>query len=91
MGIPTPPSYLPVVSLARCGWVLVPGLAFDDDGRRLGYGRGYYDRALSLVDPERCIGLLLDEQRVPRVPVEAYDVRLRWTCSPRGLMSHPPS
>ena len=76
-GIPTPPSTSPLVSLADCALVLVPGLGFDDDGGRLGYGRGFYDRALQVVDLERVVGLFLDEQRVERVPMFGSDRRLR--------------
>lgn len=82
MGIPTPDASWPLVVLARCDLVVVPGLAFDKEGGRLGYGRGYYDRALTGVDLERCIAVLHDVQLVEAVPREPHDVRLRWLCTP---------
>ena len=53
--------------------VLVPGLAFDRHGGRLGYGGGYYDRFLAGRDVPR-IALAYDFQLVDRVPTEPHDV-----------------
>jgi len=57
--------------------VVVPGIAFDRAGRRLGQGKGYYDRLLSNVS-DTCVlvGLAFDIQLVEGVPVEAHDVAL---------------
>ena len=52
--------------------VIVPGLAFDRYGGRLGYGAGFYDRWLA-ANPARTIGVAYDEQRVDRVPMEPHD------------------
>ncbi|MDP2345208.1 MAG: 5-formyltetrahydrofolate cyclo-ligase [Deltaproteobacteria bacterium] len=94
-GIPTPPATSTKVDLAECGLVCVPGLGFDDDGGRIGYGRGYYDRALQGVPLARVIGLFLDEQRVERVPMFETDVRMPRLCTPaRGVVvvdKGPPS
>jgi 5,10-methenyltetrahydrofolate synthetase len=58
-------------------FVLVPGVAFDADGRRLGYGGGYYDRLLPLLAPgtPRVAGAF-DIQIVERVPAAPHDVRV---------------
>lgn len=88
MGIPTPPPSLPAIDQALCDIVVVPGLAFDLHGGRLGYGRGLYDRALMSVDLSRAVGVCLDDQLVPAVPREDHDVRLRWLCTPaRGVFA----
>ena len=55
--------------------LLVPLLAFDRQGRRLGYGGGYYDRTLDGL-AARTIGAAFARQEVPEVPVEAHDRRL---------------
>jgi 5-formyltetrahydrofolate cyclo-ligase len=55
--------------------VLVPGLAFDLAGNRLGRGGGHYDRALARLGPQaRTIGLAFDFQVVEHLPVEARDI-----------------
>lgn len=51
---------------------LVPGVAFDAEGHRLGRGKGYYDRILPLLKHK--IGVCFDFQKVEGVPVEAYDI-----------------
>lgn len=56
-----------------CALVILPGLAFDLEGGRLGYGGGYYDRFLAREPNHKTIGLAFAFQMVPRVPQEAYD------------------
>ena len=56
---------------------MVPGVAFDRHGGRLGYGRGYYDRLLALARPGAVVvGLAYEAQLVERVPVASHDVRM---------------
>jgi 5-formyltetrahydrofolate cyclo-ligase len=67
--------------------LLVPLLAFDLQGRRLGYGGGFYDRTLAGLRARRSItavGLAYDEQRVDAVPHLDYDQRLDWVLTPSG-------
>jgi 5-formyltetrahydrofolate cyclo-ligase len=67
--------------------VLVPLLAFDAAGWRLGYGGGYYDRTLGLLragKPIVAVGLAYDEQRIDAVPHLDYDERLDWVLTPSG-------
>jgi len=83
-GIPTPDRGN-AVPLASCGLVVVPGLGFDRRGGRLGYGRGYYDRALDGVADEIIVGVLEEAQWVDDVPMESHDRRLPRLASPAGL------
>ncbi len=67
--------------------VLVPLLAFDASGSRLGYGGGFYDRTLSRLrrlKPVVAVGLAYDELKVDAVPTETYDERLDWVLTPSG-------
>ena len=53
---------------------LIPGVAFDAVGHRLGRGRGYYDRFLSAHTDIYKIGVCFDFQKVPEVPADEQDV-----------------
>ena len=67
--------------------VLVPLLAFDATGWRLGYGGGYYDRTLRGLRARKsivAIGLAYDESQVDAVPHLDYDERLDWVLRPSG-------
>jgi 5-formyltetrahydrofolate cyclo-ligase len=67
--------------------ILVPLLAFDSRGYRLGYGGGFYDRTLHRLrklKPVVAVGLAYDELRVDAVPAESYDERLDWVLTPSG-------
>ena len=91
--IPVPPATAPVLSTAAIASApaiaLVPGLAFDTHGGRLGRGKGYYDRFLSALSRERsapaaaaspvpfsAIGYGFSEQLLDSVPMDARDVPL---------------
>lgn len=57
--------------------VIVPALAFDPRGYRIGYGAGYYDRFLPKVTGSK-IGIAFKEQLLPMVPAEVHDVPVDW-------------
>jgi 5-formyltetrahydrofolate cyclo-ligase len=61
-------------SYKNIGLVLVPGIVFDKEGHRIGYGYGYYDRFLAKVPKAVKIGLAFDFQIVDKIPKEAHDV-----------------
>jgi 5-formyltetrahydrofolate cyclo-ligase len=70
---------------------LVPLLAFDDDGYRLGYGGGFYDRTLAAlrrdgVGPLVAIGVGLEAQRRPSLPREPFDARLDWLVTDEAVV-----
>ena len=65
--------------------IFVPLLAFDDQGNRLGYGGGFYDRTLAALPAREAIGYAYAAQRVPLVPHEAHDQPLRRVVTETGL------
>ncbi len=69
------------IPLNRLDLILVPGVAFDLNGRRLGRGKGYYDRLLATANGLAC-GVAFDQQIVRRVPSEGHDVRLSCILTP---------
>lgn len=64
------------VSLGRTDLVLVPLVAWDTRGHRVGYGRGHFDRALAERRGSVAVGLAFESQAVEQVPDEPSDVRL---------------
>lgn len=67
--------------------LIVPLLAFDKRGYRLGYGGGFYDRTLArlrAVKPVITVGVAYDEQEVDVVPTDVYDQQLDWMLTPSG-------
>jgi 5-formyltetrahydrofolate cyclo-ligase len=83
LGIPEPRPGLPEVAPEVIDWALIPGLAFDELGFRLGRGAGYYDRLLPLFRPRvLCWALCLRCQLVSRLPVEDHDMPLSGVSTP---------
>lgn len=80
-GIREPLTSCPEISLNLADLVLVPGVAFDLHGRRLGRGRGFYDRLLAGVTGIKC-GVSFDEQIVSAVPVDPTDAQVNLVVTP---------
>lgn len=72
-GIPTPPETEPWINEEEIDLILVPGLAYDEAGYRLGYGGGYYDRLLSTA-PGLAIGLCREAMILRELPRESHDM-----------------
>ena len=64
-----------VVDPSMIDFAIDPGLAFDNNGNRLGRGAGYYDRYLKSIGAFKC-GVCFDEMIVDSVPVGAYDIQM---------------
>jgi 5-formyltetrahydrofolate cyclo-ligase len=74
LSIRQPSEDLPRLPFDQIDAVLVPGVAFDESGARLGYGGGYYDRLLPLLrDDCTRIGVAFDEQILEEIPAEEHD------------------
>jgi 5-formyltetrahydrofolate cyclo-ligase len=88
-GVLEPAAGCPVVPLNQLDLILVPGVGFDLAGRRLGRGKGFYDRLLAEVRGHKC-GVAFDAQIVAQLPEEPHDIRVdsiltptRWHLCPR--------
>jgi len=83
---PDPVTAIPVHP-KEIEFVLVPGLAFDQKGGRLGYGGGYYDRFLAQFSKRPPLaGICFSEQIVPNLPVEEHDIRMDYLISDKGIV-----
>lgn len=66
--------------------LLVPALAFDDDGYRIGYGRGFYDALLAKLPEEvLTVGVGFEAQMHLQVPLEPHDWPVTGLLSERGF------
>jgi 5-formyltetrahydrofolate cyclo-ligase len=80
-GIREPRSHCAQVSAGELDLILVPGVAFDLHGGRLGRGKGYYDQLLLVLRGTAC-GVAFEEQIVGEIPVEPHDVRINCVLTP---------
>ncbi len=70
------PSHSHPIAISEADMILVPLVAWDEQGHRLGYGAGYFDRSLAGATGVRKVGLALESQRIPHVPESRLDVPL---------------
>lgn len=79
----------PEAAVLEPALMLVPLAAFDDRGHRIGYGAGYYDRAIARLQagprPPRLVGIAFDCQQVERVPDEPHDIVIAEMLTESGL------
>ncbi len=91
MGIPEPVAGVDAkASLGDVELVVIPGVAFDSAGRRLGYGKGCYDRLLGggeAAERPRILALAFQEQMVGHVPALSYDVPINKIITDRSVIN----
>ena len=76
-GIYEPEAAAPAWDPTNIDLIVVPGVAFDRQGRRIGYGKGYYDRALHPLEGSGCLyGLCYDFQLLDEIVEIHHDVRM---------------
>ena len=87
-GIPEPRATCAEIALANVDWILVPGVAFDARGHRLGYGGGFYDRLLPIVPRTAArVAGAFEMQVVERVPTAPHDVAVDTIVTERRTLS----
>ncbi|MFD2704267.1 5-formyltetrahydrofolate cyclo-ligase [Salibacterium lacus] len=79
---PDPEAFVPPSSF---DFIIVPGMAFDKEKYRIGFGGGYYDRFLQTVDAPTC-ALLYSFQLFDRIPHEPHDIPLDFLCTWEGIL-----
>ncbi|MBQ8972470.1 MAG: 5-formyltetrahydrofolate cyclo-ligase [Clostridia bacterium] len=82
-GIPEPVADAPVAQDERA-LIIMPGLAFDREGHRVGYGGGYYDRYLEQQPNHPTVALCFDFQMLERLNVDAYDIPVDFVIVDQG-------
>ncbi|SPM35245.1 5-formyltetrahydrofolate cyclo-ligase [Mycobacterium rhizamassiliense] len=93
-GLLEPPEpWLSESTLAEADLVVVPALAVDRRGVRLGRGRGFYDRSLDGRNPSaRLVAVVRDEEFFDELPADPHDVPMTHAVTPRrGMIAVPPS
>jgi 5-formyltetrahydrofolate cyclo-ligase len=88
-GMLEPAADLPVIDPATPDVVLVPGVAFDRQGRRLGFGGGYYDRFLPTT-PALRVGIAFDQCLAEELPCSEHDQRMDWVATPSKIIHCTP-
>jgi 5-formyltetrahydrofolate cyclo-ligase len=87
-GIPEPkPDAFRPVEVGTMNLFVIPGVAFDERGNRLGQGAGYYDRMLAGVSGRiPIVGLCFEPQLVKVIPVGDHDVKVNWIITEKRVI-----
>jgi 5-formyltetrahydrofolate cyclo-ligase len=84
-GVREPNSSCAEIPLEKFNLILVPGMAFDMNGNRLGRGLGFYDRLLGAAVGLKC-GVCHDGQLFPQIPTAAHDIKVDFILTPSKLL-----
>lgn len=79
------PSVIQPADICDMDAVLVPALAFDRFGGRMGFGKGYYDRLLAEKDCVK-VGLCYDFQLLDKIPTEPHDVAMNYIITDKEIV-----
>jgi 5-formyltetrahydrofolate cyclo-ligase len=85
-GIQEPAEDAPVVAYDEIDLAIVPALAIDPRGHRIGYGAGYYDHTLTLMTRALRVAVAFDFQLIAEVPIRADDVPVTWIVTDARVM-----
>lgn len=87
-GILTPAASCPTIAPEAVDLILVPCVAVDRRGYRLGYGGGFYDRMLGSLAWQgvKTLGIVFDQACVEELPTEAWDIPLKGYCSDQEMV-----
>lgn len=91
-GVPEPQANTEEIAAQDIDLVVVPMLSFDENGQRLGYGKGYYDKFLSGVRPDCLkVGVCFENGKsTEKLPAEAHDVPLDYVITETGIYAFGP-
>jgi 5-formyltetrahydrofolate cyclo-ligase len=88
-GLPEPPLDALRIDPADIDVVLVPGVAFDTSGNRIGYGKGFYDRFLASLAPGTItIGLTYNETLYSEFLRDDHDIAVHFVVTPAEVLGH---
>ena len=84
-GMQEPEGGLPIVVPSEVQLVLVPGVAFDRQGGRLGFGGGFYDRLLPLASEAIWVGVTYKQLILDTIPMKPWDRHVDWLVTADGM------
>lgn len=84
-GLLEPNATCPIVPISQLQLIIVPGIAFDTNGYRLGYGKGFYDRFLAKCPDAVRVGLAYQMQIVEDTSPQTWDVPVHYIFTEKGI------